>query len=126
MRWSGVRQIGIAYWKIRPFLPSNLRTQLESLVQYRTPPEKQLKKLEMLGESIGLNRKEVVAAYTTPTNLTQWSARRLTPFSACVMILVILVVSFLILALPSIYAPPSTYAWGTRYGSIKPQDFRSD
>ena len=89
---------------------------------FRNPEEKQLKKLEKLGEEIGLSSKEVLAAYNPPLNLTHWRSR-LTPFTACVMILAVVIVTFLIFALPSTYNPPSTYEFGTRYGTLKPQDF---
>ena len=86
--------------------------------------EKQLKKLEVLGKEIGLSGKEVSAAYNPPLDMALWRSR-LTPFTACVMILAVIIVSFLLFALPAIYNPPSTstYAWGSRYGTVKPQDF---
>lgn len=93
-------------------------------MQYRAPTAKQLKRIEILGERIGLNRDEVYAAYDNPTNLTQWSERRLTPFSACIIIIIIIIAGLVILVLTGNYPEPyQVYSAGPRYGSIKPQDF---
>ena len=113
-----------AYWMIRSYLPSALRTRFDKPVLHTEIEENQIERLEMLGEKIGLNRKEVHAAYSPPLNTTHWRSR-VTPFTACVMILVILIVSFVIAMNTSPHFPPSTtYPTGTRYGSIKPQDFK--
>ena len=128
MRWSGEGWMEVAYWKLRYFLPSNLRSRLESWILLRPPEEKQLRKIEMLGESIGLSRSEVSATYNPPLNMAHWRSR-FTPFSACVMILVIMVVGYMIIAFVALgnpnYLPPtdSTYRFGSLYGTIKPQDF---
>jgi len=95
---------------------------LDGLILRTSADKNQLKKLELLGEKIGLNEKEVVAAYNPPFNMTHWRSR-LTLFTTCVLILAVFVVSFLLFTLGTINNPPSTYAWGTRYGTIKPQDF---
>ena len=122
MRWSGVGRIEVEYWKIRPYLPSNLKSKLESFMPFRNPEQKQLKKLEMLGEEIGLSCKEVSAAYNPPLDMAHWRSR-LTPFTACVMILAVFIVTFLIFTFANNHYPPSTYEFGTRYGTLKPQDF---
>ncbi|OLS31402.1 MAG: hypothetical protein ThorAB25_03280 [Candidatus Thorarchaeota archaeon AB_25] len=130
LRRSGVGRIDVAYWKIRPYLPSKLLSKLESLMPFSTPEEKQLKKLRILGEGIGLSSKEVSAAYSPPLNLTHWRSR-LTPLSACVMILVIFIGGYLIIAFvaldnPNYWPSTETYRFGSLYGTINPQDFDSD
>jgi hypothetical protein len=111
-----------AYWKVQLYLPSSLRPSFDNLALNTEIEGGQIEQLEMLGEEIGLNRKEVYAAYTPPLNVEHWRSR-MTPFTACVMILIILIVSLLIASVPSPYYPPSTYPTGARYGSIKPLDF---
>ena len=128
MLWSaGPIQSG--YWKIHPYLPSSLRTNLDGFLFMRSIDDKHLEKLEILGKSIGLKKNEVSAAFNPPLNMTHWRSR-LTPFSTCVMLLAIALVSFLILILASpnnpVYGPPtSTYVFGTRYGTIRPDCFPS-
>jgi hypothetical protein len=105
-------------------IPSGLRTRVDSLVQNRAPTNRQLKKIELLGTQIGLNKEEVYAAYDSPTNLTQWSDRRVTPFSVLIILIVIIIASLVIIILSGNYfGPPPVYGAGLRYGSIKPQDF---
>ena len=84
----------------------------------------------MLGEEIGLSCKEVSAAYSPPLNLTHWRSR-FTPLSACIMILVIFIVGYMIIAFlaldyPNYWPSTETYQFGSLYGTIKPQDFDSE
>jgi hypothetical protein len=125
-----VRWIEVAYWRVQCYLPSNIRSKIESLILRRPSEERQLRKLDMLGKNIGLSRSEVLATYNPPLNMSHWRSR-FTPFSACVMILVIMVVGYMIIAFvalsnPNYFPPPnSTYRFGSLYGTIKPQDFGS-
>ncbi|MFW9973832.1 MAG: hypothetical protein ACFFDQ_01015 [Candidatus Thorarchaeota archaeon] len=124
MRWMEV-----AFWKLRSYVPFNLKSRFDSLILLKTPNEKQVEKMVSLGESIGLSSQEVLATYNPPQNLAHWRSR-LTPLTTFVMVLGIIIVGFLIFALsnPSIpinSPPTSTYVFGSRYGTIRPDDFRS-
>jgi hypothetical protein len=112
------------YWRFRSYLPFSLRTKFDSLILLRTPEEKQLGKIESLGKDIGLSSNEISAAYNPPLNLAHWRSR-MTPFTICIMILGIVFVSFLILVLSSPSYPNPTYEFGTRYGTIRPDCFKS-
>ena len=92
----------------------------------QAPTRKQLAEIEALGESIGLDKKEVYAAAGGPIGDAQVTKRQITPLSVCIMIIGIIIISFVILVVGYYSNPPSVYGWGTRYGSIKPQDFISD
>ena len=94
-------------------------------IQY--PTRKQLAEIEALGESIGLDKKEVYAAAGGPIGDAHLTKRQISPLSACIIILIILISGFVILVLAGYYPEsPFVYGAGTRYGSIKPQDFISD
>ena len=95
------------------------------MMQYRAPSEKQIEKIEMLGERMGLTRDEVYAAYNPPVNLAGGRSR-LTPLSACITFLIIIIVVIVIIIVGNYLNPPTVYGYGTRYGSIKPQDFISE
>ena len=93
----------------------------------QSPTRKQLAEIESLGESIGLDKQEVYAAARSPIGDAQLTRRQITPLSACIIILIIIISGFAILVLTGYYPePPFVYGAGTRYGSIKPQDFISD
>jgi hypothetical protein len=94
-------------------------------MQYRAPSEKQLEKIEMLGERMGLTRNEVYAAYNPPINPANGRSR-LTPLWTCITILIIIIVVIVIIIVGNYLNPPSVYGFGPRYGSIKPQDFISE
>ncbi len=127
MSWSSIGEIGFVYLKIRPFLPATMQKMIDRFSPIQSPSRKQIADIEALGESIGLDKKEVYAAVGSPIGDTQLTRRQMTPLSVCIFILIIIISGFVILVLSGYFLdPPFVYGAGTRYGSIKPQDFISD
>ena len=86
----------------------------------------QIESIERLGEKIGLDRSEIVAAVPSAMNPAGFGERRrMTLGRALISIFLILLGSFLLLVLTGNYPldPGFTYTPGIRYGSISPVDF---
>jgi hypothetical protein len=92
-----------------------------------TLTKSQLESMMDLGRNIGLDRSEVYAA--VPSNMEPSGfvvRRRMTLFSALVTIVIIVIASFIFLVITGTYplnSPNATYAPGSRYGSVSPNDF---
>ncbi|MFW9844234.1 MAG: hypothetical protein ACFFEV_06650, partial [Candidatus Thorarchaeota archaeon] len=91
-----------------------------------SPTRKQLSKIAMLGESIGLERNEIIAAVDAPLSSQSMSGPgRLGIFIRLILLTIIVVVTILIVwtVVDPFSSPISTYTPGTDYGTIRPQDF---
>ena len=114
---------------MKPYLPRSVFAQLEPITRKPSPTKVQLEKISRLGESIGLHRKEIVAAIDAPlANQGITSKERLSLFISLIVVSVVVVISVLLLWLAvdpeSFPIPTPTYIPGSLYGSIQPQDFR--
>ena len=127
MWWSSLSKVMFGYKKIRPFLPSILADLTEGMMYPKFLTKRQTEGLLRLGESIGLEKKEIVAATNIPIDNIRYIERsRATLFGLFVTILLIICI-VLGLSLLQIYGDPlpgrPTYTPGTKYGSISPNDF---
>jgi hypothetical protein len=127
MRWSRYESLSIAVWPIRMYLPFRLRNLFDKQLYSKTLTRSKLESMVALGKSIGLDRREVYAA--VPSNMDPAGSlvrKKMTPFSALITILIIVVAGFLFLVITGNYPinnPVPTYTPGSRYGSIRPKDF---
>ena len=113
---------------LRPYLPKQMFSYLKQTIQRPSPTTKQLSELTRLGESIGLERNEVIAAIDAPLASQGASGSGHRPMVITILVVTIAVA---VLALFIWYVtdpesfPIHTYAPGTFYGTIRPQDFSS-
>ena len=112
---------------LRPYLPKQMFSYLKQTIQRPSPTTKQLSELTRLGESIGLERNEVIAAIDASLSDQKPSASGRPPMVITILVftiaVAILVLSILIVTDPDF--PIHVYAPGTYYGTIRPQDFSS-
>jgi len=111
---------------LRPYLPRSIFSQIERILKKPIPTKEQLSEITRLGESIGLQRNEIIAAIDAPlTNQGVQGIRRTSFFIPMILISILVVVSLLIVW--AMFDPESfpihTYTPGTFYGTIRPQDF---
>jgi hypothetical protein len=129
MQWIGYGYRSHAIRRIRAYLPVPLQNLLDNKMHSSTLTKSQLKSIVALGKNIGLDRNEVYAA--VPSNMDPSGFvvnRRMTLFSALLTLVIIVVASFLFLVITGNYPlndPNATYAPGSRYGSISPNDFKN-
>jgi hypothetical protein len=127
MKSPGLGEFEFMFWRIRMHLPSRLRKIVEKGLYSQSFSSSQLRMIETLGENIGLDKKEIHAAVPSPLGPLHASDRkRMTLFSYLMAILLIVAVSFVILVFTGNYPlndPSTTYTPGTRYGTIRPDDF---
>ncbi len=113
---------------MEPYLPRSIFAQLELATMKPSPTKVQLDKISKLGESVGLQRNEIIAAIDAPMANQEIAGKgRLSLFSPSILISILVVVSVLLLwyVLSPESLPISTYTPGTDYGTIRPQDFSS-
>lgn len=128
------RNLGIAYLgyaKVKSHMPSELRLAVESFLQIGRVSQVQMEKIESIGQTIGLERREIVAATSLPIdNIDSRGRGRISLLSALVAVFAIMCISFVVVVLfaggnlADTVVPTYTYTPGTRYGSISPRDFR--
>ena len=66
MEWTNIRIFWPKLKIMKPYLPQRIYSQIERVFTKPSPTRKQLGKIATLGESIGLERKEIVAAVDAP------------------------------------------------------------
>ena len=131
MRWSSFSGVHYGYMKIRIRLPSRLRNSTDAVLLSENLSDYQIDKLENLGRSIGMKRSEIIAATNLPIDhINPGRGGRATLFGVLVCIIILACVSFaiaLLMSNPQFLgpAPTYTYAPGSRYGNISPNDFKN-
>lgn len=130
MRWSSFSSVRFWYMKTRSSLPARLRNSTDGIMLSKNFTDYQIDKLENLGKSIGMKRSDIIAATNLPIDhINMGGGRRATLFGVLVCIIVLACVTFVVALLmsnPQILGPTPTYTYapGSRYGSISPNDFR--
>lgn len=111
---------------MKPYLPWSVFSQIEHIFGKPSPTKKQLRKISTLGESVGLQRSEIVAAIDAPLpNQGIPGEGRTSIYIPLILVSIFIVVSLLLIwaVLDPRSFPIHTYAPGTFYGTIRPQDF---
>ena len=128
MEWIKLRLLWPKLKIMKPYLPRTIFAQLEFGIRKPSPTKVQLDKISKLGESVGLQRNEIIAAIDAPmANQEVTGKNRKSLFIPSILISILVVVSVLLLwhVLSPESFPISTYTPGTDYGTIRPQDFSS-
>ena len=113
---------------VKPYLPKSIVSRIERVFGKPSPTREQLSQITRLGESVGLERNEILAAVDAPLAsqgvLGEGRASILIPM---ILISILVVVSALLLwaAVDPDSFPFHLYTPGTLYGTIQPQDFSS-
>lgn len=127
MWWSGFSKVMFGYQKLRPFLPSVLADVTEGMMYSKVLTKNQTEELLRLGKSIGLEKKEIIEATNIPIDNIRYFGSSRSTLVGLFAIITIIIIIFFGLALLQIYGDPisgsPTYAPGTKYGSISPNDF---
>lgn len=123
--WSGLSFLFPKILAAERILPPSV-SRIVDIASFRPPiSNEQLSKINALGNSIGLEREETLAALEAPVSEPRKgifkSVLRIMVVSALVVIVIGLVFIWRIVS-PETFPIP-TYAPGTDYGTIKPQDF---
>jgi hypothetical protein len=130
MRWSRFSGAHYGYMRIRNHLPPRLRESTDGVLLSKTLSDYQIDKLENLGKSIGMKRSEIVEATNLPIDHINPGRGGRTPLIGvfvCIIILACVSIAVaLLMSNPQLFGttPTYTYAPGTRYGSISPNDFK--
>jgi hypothetical protein len=113
---------------VRPFLPSRLRRTVDLMLQPEAPSKKQMDRITALGLNLGLSEEDVVLALDNPAQgLGQQKMSRVAFVVSAAVVVVAAAIIFIGIwhAVSPETSPIPTYAPGTFYGTIKPQDFTS-
>ncbi|TFH06151.1 MAG: hypothetical protein E4H14_11395 [Candidatus Thorarchaeota archaeon] len=129
MEWTNIRILWPKLKIMKPYLPRSVFSQIERVFRKPSPTREQLSKIARLGENVGLQRNEIVAAIDAPLpNQGIPGEGRTSIFIPLILVSILVVVSFLLIW--AIVDPRSfpihTYTPGTFYGTIRPQDFESE
>lgn len=111
---------------VRPYLPQRIVSQIECVFGKHSPTRVQLREITKLGESVGLEKSEVIAAIDAPlSNQGMPIQGRASKLMRLILLSFLVVVSILIVwaVVDPASFPIYTYAPGTDYGTIRPQDF---
>jgi hypothetical protein len=125
----GLEGVHYGYKRVRTHLPSRIRKATDELLYSQDLTARQIEDFTRLGESLGLKKREIYAATNLPIDHIASAGRsKVTLFGVLLSIIIIICISFG-LALLMNYghffdpSPTFTYAPGTKYGSISPNDF---
>lgn len=113
---------------IKPYIPRSIFAKLELVSRKPSPTKVQLDKISKLGESVGLQRNEIIAAVDAPiANQGITGEGRSSIFIPLILVSILAVVSALLIwaAVDPDSFPFHVYTPGTFYGTIRPQDFSS-
>jgi hypothetical protein len=113
---------------MKPYLPQSIIERLERVFGKPIPTKEQLNKITNLGKSLGLERNEIVAAIDAPlSNQGGPSGGRTSIIIPIVIVSIIVITSVLLIwaVVDPESFPIHTYAPGTFYGTIRPQDLTS-
>ena len=127
---NGIFRFG--YERYRSSLPKRLQLSMQRLLGIREVTSKQAAIIRSLGESIGLERGEVIAATSLPIdNIDARGRGEVSILGVVVAVFVVMIISFGIIIMMAggnvVFTPVPTYTYapGTRYGSISPNDFQN-
>ena len=112
--------------QIRPFMPSALKQTIDYMIRPAPLSQKQHDKIASLGESVGLNKAEVIQAVDAPgIDSTADGAPRMALVASVVIVLIAAAITIIGLwhLISPATSPIPTYTPGTDYGTIKPKDF---
>ena len=126
MEWTNLQLLGLRMKIMKPYLPRSIFSQLEWITGKSGPSREQLKKINSLGKSVGLEKHEIIAAIDAPlANQGIGGKSRLSLFFSLVVVIIVAAIAILITwyIVDPYSFPFNTYIPGTAYGSIKPQDF---
>ena len=113
---------------VKPYLPKSIVSRIDLVFGKPSPTREQLSQISKLGESVGLEKNEIIAAIDAPLSNQGGSSKgdrsKLIPL---IIITIIAVCSFLFVwaVVDPESFPIHTYTPGTFYGTIRPQDFSS-
>ena len=128
MEWTSLQILWPRIRIMKPYLPQSLFSQLERVNGKSGPSREQLRKISDLGKSVGLEKHEIIAAIDAPIAKPGIGGKsRLSLFFSLVVVTIVAAIAILItwyIVDPDSFPIP-TYAPGTFYGSIRPQDFAS-
>jgi len=113
---------------MKQYLPQSVFSQIELVFRKPNPTIEQLNRITKLGESIGLQSSEIIAAIDAPLKNQEFSGGRRTSILIPLILASIAIVVGILLAWAIVDPrsfPISTYTPGTDYGTIRPQDFSS-
>jgi hypothetical protein len=111
---------------MKPYLPQRMFSQIERAIDKPKPTKSQLGKITRLGESIGLERNEIIAAIDAPLADSGFTGRsRVSLYFSLIVVTIIVIFSVLLtwyVVDPDSFPIP-TYVPGSLYATIRPQDF---
>jgi len=113
---------------MRPYLPQSIVTQIEHAFGKPKPTREQFREITKLGESVGLEKDEIIAAIDAPLSNQGIPIRGRASIIIPMILVSIIIVCSVLLAWAFIDPdsfPFHIYAPGTFYGTIRPQDFSS-
>ena len=128
LEWTNIRILWPKMKIMKPYLPQSVFSQIERVFRKPSPTKEQLSKIATLGESIGLQRSEIIAAIDAPLpNQGIPVSGRKSLFIPLILVSILIVVSAMLAwaAIDPDSFPFHVYAPGTFYGTIRPQDFSS-
>jgi len=110
-------------------LPTTASSVIDRFLSQRRMSTCQLSNIRQLGESIGLTSDEVTAAVESQIDGVRGNGSSRFQFFAVIVTICVIVVGLVLLVwmvVDPATSPIHTYAPGTDYGTIKPQDFASE
>ena len=112
---------------MKPYLPRSIVSRIERVFGKPSPTREQLREITRLGESVGLEKNEVIAAIDAPLSQGVPGEGKASMFIPMILISILVVVSALLIwaAVDPDSFPFHVYTPGTFYGTIRPQDFSS-
>ena len=126
MEWTNLQLLGPRIKIMKPYLPRSIFSQLERITGKSGPSREQLRKISALGKSVGLEKHEIIAAIDAPIAKPGIGGYdRLSLYIILILVTIIVAIGILFtwyVVNPELF-PIRTYAPGSFYGSIKPQDF---
>ena len=112
---------------MKPYLPRKIFSQIERVFGKPNPTRKQLREITQLGESVGLQKNEIIAAIDAPLADSGSTGGKSSIYIRLILVSILAIVCILlvwfVIDRGSFLIP--TYTPGTDYGTIRPQDFSS-
>jgi len=125
--WINIRILWPRIKIMKPYLPRRIFSQIERVFGKPNPTREQLREMTQLGESIGLQKNEIIAAIDAPLadpgSTGGKSSIYIRLILASILAVVCILIVWFVVDRGSFLIP--TYVPGTDYGTIRPQDFSS-
>jgi hypothetical protein len=119
----GVRPM---YTAIRQYLPKALSSKVEKMIPKTRLTKKQISRIELLGSNIGLEKEDIIAAVDGPIPVSGVAGRSRFILLANIIVVTVVVIAAVLLVWTVVdpeTSPIRTYAPGSLYCTIKPEDF---